>query len=328
MPGRRAATMAGSGPRAPARRGSARAVRAAVLILSLVLLAGALGRFAAPLDALAVLRVPVAVATLGLAALLGGPWRMVAGLFAIAMLASWAGPRALPGVPGPITLYSKNVWFANDRLDALAGDIRASGADIVTLQEVSVTNSPLMARLEPDFPARHTCPFSTWGGLAVLSAWPATGAAPVCSARRGLAALQVASPDGPLWIVSIHLRWPWPARDGWALSRELAREIDALEGPKIVAGDFNTMPWAFATRSIARAAGGRVVGPHRASLVIDARGWLVRGDVTTGLRQARAGFGHVPVPIDHVVAAGGRVETRPRFGSDHLGLVARVAPAP
>ena len=253
-------------------------------------------------DSLSLLRMPLAALCLSLALLpLRKSWRvLLLGTAAAGLLTTL--PQWLYGrTDGDLVIYSKNLWFANDTLPALAQDIRASGAEVVALQEVSDRTRPILALLSADFPHQHLCRFSGWSGVAVLSRHPITDRR--CSDRRAVAAAQVDREGEPVWIAAVHLPWPYPYGNAPA-ARSGAAVLAELTGPVVMAGDFNIFPWAHSVRQLEAAADLQVAGPIRPT-------YRLRG---------------MPLLLDHVHApGGGRVETRPLLGSDHLGLLARVS---
>lgn len=274
------------------------------LLLALAL--GYLGRWHPAGDSFAVFRAQGAVALALLSGLgfLAGARRwagiglVVAGLTGGPLLVAYQAP----GVAGDLTLYQKNTLFRNADLAALAADIRAVAPDMLTLQEVSDPNLALLAGLEDVLPHQIYCPFGSVGGTAVATRLLPVPGATICA--RGLAAMQVEGPQGRVWLVSIHLHWPWPYEQAAHLEA-LLPVIEGLEGPVVVAGDFNMVRWSAALAAVRQAARVSPAGP-------------VRGTFPQ--------FGPLLVlPIDHVMApGGGSLELRPLAGSDHLGLLARV----
>lgn len=265
-----------------------------------------LGAFHPLGDSLAVIRIPVALATL-LALLL---WRRgwvfrLCGLFAICVLITIALDRwRTTGPDGPYTVYQKNLWFANQSLPALAKDIENQGTDIVFLQEVSGENLILLKLLEKQFSHQHFCPISNWSGVAVVSKFPIIAGSEQCSDWRAFAAAQVQTPDGPVWAVSLHLFWPYPRLQSRQLKRILPK-IAALKGPVILVGDFNMLPGTRVERVISNATKSQALRPAFTTLHVS--------------RHLR-----VPVSIDQILAPCGTVKRRPKLGSDHHGLVAHV----
>lgn len=256
-------------------------------------------------DSFAVLRPQVLGIFAGLSGALWGLRAKVwAGLGAVTL--AFLAPTMVIGFwqteePGPLTLYQKNLLMTNPVLAEVEADIRAMAPDIVTLQEVSSVNRSLMAALEDVLPQQQYCPYGKNGGMGVATHFR-TIAPGFCA--LGMAALQVEGPEGPLWIVSVHLAWPWPFRQAWHLKKILP-QIEGLEGPMIVAGDFNMVRWSDALQRVRTAgrvqAAGRILGSF---------------PVLPGIYA---------LPIDQVMSpGGGQTELRPLLGSDHLGIFARL----
>lgn len=220
----------------------------------------------------------------------------------------WLGQQAWAlmaptGPQGDFVIYQKNLWYRNAELPALAADILASEADVVTLQEISRHNDSILDLLAPRYPHQHRCVSSNWINVAVLSRHPIVAGSEVCSARRALGAMQVETRQGPVWVASVHLTWPYPYNQAERL-RMIEPMLAALQGPTVIGADLNTFPATRPSRRIARLSDTRELRPLRPTL------WL-RG---------------LPMFIDQVYASSGTVERRPLLGSDHYGLLARVTP--
>jgi endonuclease/exonuclease/phosphatase (EEP) superfamily protein YafD len=212
---------------------------------------------------------------------------------------------AWPGLPGLYSVYQKNMLYRNADLPALEADIRAAAAQIVTLQEVSDPNLALLAALKDVYPHQHVCPGRGVGGTAILTQLTPVEGTAICA--PGLAVMQVvAGNEGQdrFWLASVHLHWPWPYSQSDHVDL-LLPVLDRLEGPAILAGDFNMVRWANSVTRMADILELRPAGPTFGSYL--------------GLSEV------MRLPIDHVFATrGGRVSPRGAFGSDHLGLLAEV----
>lgn len=236
----------------------------------------------------------------------------VAAFWSILFALSAGTPAVLasiwPGPTGSVTLYQKNLLFRNDNLAALAADIRAANPMVLTLQEVSDPNLALLAAVSDILPYQHVCPGARVGGTAVATRLPPVPGAVVCA--PGLAAMQVVLTDTqrqiPVWIVSVHLHWPWPYSQA-DHAAALVPVLEGLDGPILMAGDFNMVRWAHSVQSLARAARVEAAGPSPGTYL---------------------GFAPVVrLPIDHAFAtSAGRVEPRGPLGSDHLGLLTWLEP--
>lgn len=279
-----------------------------VALAALPLIGGYLGGLHPLGDSLAVFRLQGAglLAVLSAAALFAGAAMAGRLGMVLALLAgvpvAWSFQGAIP--PGAdLRLYQKNMLFRNDDLPGLQADIRAAAPDVLTLQEVSDPNKPLLADLADTLPHQLWCPFAAVGGTAVLTRLPPVPDGEICA--PGLAALKVTGPKGPLWLVSIHLHWPWPYGQP-AHVAALLPVLQEMEAPVVMAGDFNMVAWSDALSALRHATGTTHAGP-------------VRGTYT--------GFAPwLTLPIDHILSpGGGSLDTRPGLGSDHLGLLADLS---
>lgn len=290
-------------------------------LAALALVASFAGRFHAVGDTLAVFR-PLLVAIVLLLAIAVRPRAFaLAGLIlAVTGGASLVPPSASPGLPAdarPYSVYQKNLlWNLSDKVQVVE-DIEKMQTDFVMLQELQVRNRPIFEMLRRSYPYQHFCPFGGRGGVAVLSRWPPTDAAPLCHGGYRMAAMQVATPDGPLWVISLHMYWPFPYGQRYQLTR-LLPIFETLNGPVVVGGDFNMVPWAYSVGAIERATKTVNAGYAGGTFAISYRpgGWKLFESVP-------------PLPIDHILlpesGTRGTLQRRDRFGSDHHGLVATFA---
>jgi endonuclease/exonuclease/phosphatase (EEP) superfamily protein YafD len=280
------------------------------LCLALLLAAGYAGALHPAADSLAVFRPQIAAlaALMATLALILGARKapviclLMAGVAGLPILmASVAQPTPAQG----LLLYQKNMLFINADLPALQADIRAANPAILTLQEVLVENRPFLTSLADILPHQLHCPWRGVGGPAIATSLPPTAAPQIC--ERGLAAMQVTGPTGPLWIVSIHLHWPWPYNQAPQVD-QLIPILVALDGPIIAGGDFNMVPWSHTLHRFTAATGTQIAGP---------------------LHGTYAGFAPILLPIDHVLGPRGTTVTRrPLSGADHYGLLADIALQP
>ena len=265
-------------------------------------------------DSLSVLRFEVSLVALALSVVLLATralWRGALGALAALVIAVpiILDMRIAPAGPAradAISLYQKNVWLENPSPEELVADLRRVGADIITLQEVTDPLARVINTLAGDYPHQHRC----WGGVYILTrlALAEGGARCPQDRRLNVIALQVETGAGPLWVVALHLRWPWPYGQVAQVDRILPF-LAELDGPVVVAGDFNMVPWGHSVQQISAAAGAERVG--RLERTFDFGSPLVR------------------LRIDHVLAPRGwqgSTALRPLAGSDHFGVVARFGP--
>ena len=240
----------------------------------------------------------------GLLLLLGPFWlALLAALPGLAALAEPAVLRVAARSPGPIAVHQKTLHPRAEDVASLVWDVEATRPDVVLLQELGPANADVLPLLVRSHPTQHRCAQEEVGDTAILCRRPAL---PGTAGRLdGAAHIRVMAPDGPLRLVSGHLRrpWPWPQV---AQAERLAEARSALEGPMVIGGGRNAAPWSHALRRLEAATGVRVPRP---------------GPTTHRIA------GLVPVAVDHVLATGpGTVERRPLARSDHHGVLARVDP--
>ena len=267
---------------------------------------GYLGHFHPMLDSIAIGRWVAFYALLGflcLRAMLGH--RIVIAALPLMVIAfTLALPRHGPAdAQGPVRVYTKNLLYFNTDMAPITADIRKADPDVVVLQEVSTKNRDILSDLQSTFPHLAICPWQGWNGMAILSRWPLVDADKRCSSDRALMAVKVNGPTGDFWMIGAHLQHPWPDIQ-WPLLNASMPVLRNLDERAIVAGDFNTLYWTAAAQKVGR---------------------LTQ---TSAIRTKRPTFylWNVGLHLDQVWASGGRAHVRPRFGSDHRGIVADVWP--
>ncbi|WP_369255621.1 endonuclease/exonuclease/phosphatase family protein [Geodermatophilus amargosae] len=235
------------------------------------------------------------------------------------------GPVDLPGGQ-PLTLLTANVRLGEADAEGLVDAVQRSGADVVSLQELT---PPLRRQLEAaglDELLPHSLVEASPGadGIGLWSRHPLTDETRHDELTFPAVSARIALPDGgpgPT-VLGLHAAGPWPqAADDWvrdmaklpALLQGLAREADEHDSAVLVGGDFNAT-WGNAQ---------------------------FRGLLQDGYRDAAEQFGApwtatfpagtaVPpvIGIDHVLARGAGVQdlrTVTVPGSDHRGLLATVS---
>lgn len=214
-------------------------------------------------------------------------------------------PRAAAAETRAFVHYQKNMLYSLSSADErrLAGDIIARKPDTVSLQEVNGKNRDVMEYLREAYPSQKLCSFKGIGGVAVLSRWPVVKGTKRCLKGKGVSAMQIETPQGRVWVMSVHLETPEKPLHG-RMVRALGPEMRGMPGPKIIGGDFNALPGSNSVTSLAKASDVVLLGPRV---------------VTKRLA------GLISLTIDHVLVTGGagRVSQLPLIGSDHYGLLAR-----
>lgn len=255
------------------------------------------------------------VGAAGLARVLGrrGGGRLAAlGLLAGVVTAlTWGAHRPLATAPSDVApvlrLYQNNLFFRLPNPQPTLESIAALSPDVITFQEVSTRNEAVLESLRAKYPHQILCPHGPVGGTAVLSRLPVVSPPMACQPETGIAGLQVETEAGPVWVVSVHLPWPFPY-DVPETVDTIVQALSALQGDVVVAGDFNIVAGTHRMRRIARAVDARRLG-----------GWAP----TFGL--ARRFNGGYPFQIDHVLSTRpGTTALAPHTRSDHIPLMALI----
>ncbi len=225
-------------------------------------------------------------------------------------------PRpAVVATQPPLKVLSVNVSYRQFSPRRLLELIRDINPDVVVAQELTPYAAEVLAPLDEPFPQHFKMPAEGPYGIAVWSRLPLESAVPFALGRLPAIEARVRFGERTFTLLGVHLNAPTSVRRATARNaelRQLAERSVAIEGPLVVAGDFNLTPYS--------------------PLFTD---WLA----ASGLTDTRRGrtpsvswpadlpiFG---IPIDHVavspefaIIAHHRL---PDFGSDHYGVLAELA---
>ena len=226
--------------------------------------------------------------------LAGLPWAMLA-----------PAPSRSDTAPD-MMITSFNSWTSNTDIELAVAGLRATGADMIALQEIGLNSAALPERLADLYPHQIRC---RWGvRLISKHAFIASG----CSDQLPAAWARIAIKGETVTMVGVHLARPFAPSWYRGHSAALADLTADLDGPLIVAGDFNTGEGGFLMAGQARR-----LAPLRR--------------VTRGLRTWPSGR-LSPVPllgIDHVWLSDDLTPTSvtvgPHLGSDHRPVSVAVA---
>ncbi|GHF94994.1 hypothetical protein GCM10017783_03610 [Deinococcus piscis] len=222
-----------------------------------------------------------------------------------------------PPQTGDLTLLTYNIARGTQgSAEALAAQIRAQDADIVTLQETNGWDAEFTPELLRQLPGYQAAQTGAGGELVTLSRLPILGSREVLlpETTRRFLVTAVQTPQGKLNVVNVHFSTVLvsgvlkgqviPTRNRRGAQLDILLRETAQMPQVVVAGDFNTPPR------------GRV---YRA----------LSGQFVNAWDAAGQGFGYsfpaqVPVlRIDHVFARGlqpVQAEVLDAGGSDHRGL--------
>lgn len=265
----------------------------------------------------------VTVAVLALAAL-RRRWGLVAvlavaGAISVAPVLPYV-PRSLGAeavaVPGAaLKVLTVNVSYRQFKERRLLEIVREANPDIVVVQELTPHADRVLADLDTAFPYVRKFPADRQYGIGLWSRYELESGGTIALGRLPAIEARVRGPSGTFTVIGVHLSAPMTPRRAAARNQqltELAARAAAVQGPLIVAGDFNTTPYSpyFADWL------------EKAGMTDSRRGRTVSTSWPTMLRWAG-------IPIDHVTVNNGFTilshQRLPNFESDHYGALVAVA---
>jgi len=231
-------------------------------------------------------------------------------------------PRPVAPASGSITMMTHNLFGMNYEMEKVTAAIFAADPDIIVLQEYfgeqATELHPLLLARYPFF---VRCRGGKRANLGLYSRLPFVqvedGACPnnaygTTRTAHILATFQ--SEDGkPFSVITTHMDWPIPVTRQREQLSALSEVVDKIEGPMILAGDFNSTPWSYSLRDFVAGNGFK---RETMNLLTFPMSWY----------YFRAWRDTIPfLPLDHVMTRGGiivhTIGTGTPTASDHLPVV-------
>jgi endonuclease/exonuclease/phosphatase (EEP) superfamily protein YafD len=207
-----------------------------------------------------------------------------------------------------LRLMTLNIWGRNREFAALERVLAQHRPDVVVLQELRPHHRELLARLRTTYPNQAFCDAHPDCGIAILSRLPLDPHR--LSGGEDVTVLEsaVTIDDQRLVVLGAHLHRPFAGHDQYDQFRALTHAVAKLPGNAVVAGDFNSVPWA----------------PNMAHYAAGA------GVCASNLTHATwpVWMGPFGVPIDHIFLKDGvrllSIATVSGTGSDHKAVLATL----
>jgi endonuclease/exonuclease/phosphatase (EEP) superfamily protein YafD len=220
--------------------------------------------------------------------------------------------------PATMKLLTVNVSYRPFSPRRLLELVRQAEPDVLIVQELTPHAEEVLVELDSVFPQHHKFPAAGPRGIGLWSRHELESSATVALGRLPAIEARVRLPQGVVTVIGAHLNSPVSPRRAAARNaelRELAVRSAAVEGPLVVAGDFNITPYSPFFTDWLEASG----------LTDTRRGRTLSVSWPTWLPWAG-------IPIDHVAANSGFsiVSHRPlpNFDSDHWGVLVELAQQP
>ena len=233
------------------------------------------------------------------------------------------GARSFAVAPsaGSITVVSANLMAGNTQVERFADQLLAQDPDVIVTIETTTDTIAALDHAFVGFTRASTSTAARWVDEDYVVIWTRlkfTERPVLVIADRELPVVDVATENGPVRIVGVHLSSPTTPEYVLRVEREFNElsHADIGDTPTVLIGDFNTSVWSPALRGL-RIDGRRFHSAERIRGALFAPTWpALSTDRTFGLA--------VPVlDLDHGMIAGLGVSAFGRFavaGSDHVGI--------
>ena len=228
------------------------------------------------------------------------------------------GPQAVAASAPPLKVLSVNVSYRQFLERRLLEIVRESDPDVVVVQELTPHAERVLAELDTLFPHYRKFPADRQYGIGLWSRHELDSGATIALGRVPAIEARVRGPSGTFTVIGVHLSAPVTRRRAAARNQqlaELAERSNAVDGPLIVAGDFNVTPYSPYYTDWLEATG----------LTDTRRGRTLSPSWPTMLRWIGIPIDHVAVNDDFTIVSHRRL---PNFESDHYGALVEVALRP
>ncbi|MBK7555809.1 MAG: endonuclease/exonuclease/phosphatase family protein [Flavobacteriales bacterium] len=207
-----------------------------------------------------------------------------------------------------------NVLQPNGKKEAMIGTARASGADVLSFQEVDDAWAKVLdTALSGDFPYRRIVPRSDCYGIALFSRLPFEALEVIDLLGAPAIQATVRCDGGQVVVTAVHARSPFPSSAFHKRNRQLemlAERLAVMGKPQVLIGDLNTVTWDDAMLRFRGRAG------------LGAAPEFVQATFPNVLGMSL-------IPIDHILGSSQiaitNVSTAFLNGSDHRGLFADIS---
>ena len=215
-----------------------------------------------------------------------------------------------------IALVQSNLHSANTDMSRLLALIDVEQPSLLLVQELTHRAKAQLQSLSVRLPHQFTVPRNDNFGIGLYSHWPIVNSEVLYLGDAKLPAIRADINVNGAVVAVIAFHPPPPIgrelyRERNRQQRQLARYVAGLDGPVIVAGDFNSSMWSDHYRAL---------------------------EAISGLRNSRKGFGVLPswpahffplgIPLDHCLVSSDIVVVESKLGagigSDHRPLVVRL----
>lgn len=227
-----------------------------------------------------------------------------------------------------IKVMTHNIFGLNYNMRRVDAAIREEDPDIIALQEFFPEQAGLADLLKDRYPYGVRCQGGKRANLGLYSKIPFTtqmseGECPENAQGTQRTAHIIVkfqlSTGASFSLMTTHMDWPYPIERQRDEFKAAADAVNAIDGPLLVVGDFNSTPWSYAMKSFEANTG----------LRRETRNLLTYPELFTvpsGLVRLEPFL-----PLDHVFQRGmivSELHLGDQTGSDHLPVIFTVSVAP
>ncbi|MEM9022626.1 MAG: endonuclease/exonuclease/phosphatase family protein [Bacteroidota bacterium] len=155
-------------------------------------------------------------------------------------------PEVVPG-PSDLSVAHFNVLISNRQYDKMVAKARNTGADFMSFQEVNAEWAEALENgLKSTYPYYFLLPSDSYFGMAVFSRFPLHNVETFTTRQVPNLVGDIEVGDSTIHFLAAHTyspTKPWKYRQRNRHIEALADYLDAIDGPKIAVGDFNSVPW-------------------------------------------------------------------------------------
>jgi endonuclease/exonuclease/phosphatase (EEP) superfamily protein YafD len=227
-------------------------------------------------------------------------------------------PEASAASPAPLKVLSVNVSYRQFLARRLLEIVRDTDPDVVVVQELTPHAERVLADLDKQLPHFRKFPADGAYGIGLWSRNEIESGETIALGRVPAIQARVRGPSGAFTVIGVHLSAPVTPRRAAARNQqlvELAARSNAVDGPLIVAGDFNVTPYSPYYAEWLEATG----------FMDSRRGRTLSPSWPTMLQWLGIPIDHVAVNDDFTIVSHRRL---PNFESDHYGALVEVALRP
>jgi endonuclease/exonuclease/phosphatase (EEP) superfamily protein YafD len=215
----------------------------------------------------------------------------------------------------PLKVVTVNVSYRQFSVRRLLEIIGETNPDVIVLQELTPYAAEVLADLDTSFTHHLKFPADGPYGIALWSRFELEDAQLFALGRLPAIEARVRAPQGTFTVFGVHLNSPMTPRRAAARDqqlRALAERGRGVDGPLLVAGDFNLTPYSPRFTDWLAESG----------LTDTRRGRTLRASWPTLLPLAGIPIDHVAVSSEFEILTHRRL---PDFGSDHYGVLVELA---